>query len=317
MTVALTHFTTKPHYVFHPTRAIRRALYGLNGATDAPECQIAQLPWGLPLEVYRDDAIGFSILVGGVFDPCVTETMHRLIDAGDLVVDVGANLGYLTSLGAARSGEGGRVIAFEPHPTVFELLTKNVARWHGRPGIATIETLQLALSDENGKGQLVSGPMFNRNMALASLKSPGEPNENGDAVGVSVARLDDVVSRGPIGLLKIDVEGFEAQVLRGCEKLLSGGDVRDIIFEDHNDYPSAATEVVESAGYELISLDNNLLGLRLRSPTDRGPLPPWPGPSYLATREPGRARQRLRSRGWLINGIGPSFPRLRRSHLGA
>src|SRR5690348_16045995 len=97
----------KPHYVFHPARMLRRARYG--GPSDRRE--IAQLPWGLPLEVGADAAIGFTILTTGVFDPCVTETMHRLIDPGDVVADVGANVGYLTSLAAVRSGTGGRVLA--------------------------------------------------------------------------------------------------------------------------------------------------------------------------------------------------------------
>src|SRR3954465_296715 len=90
---------------------------------------VVRLPWGLPVEVDTGDAIGFSIVAGGVFDPCVTETLHRLIDPGDVVADVGANLGYMSSLAAARVGPEGRVLAFEPHPRAYELLERNVSRW--------------------------------------------------------------------------------------------------------------------------------------------------------------------------------------------
>jgi hypothetical protein len=93
-------------------------------------------------------------------------------------------------------------------------------------------------------------------------------------------------------------------VLRGATGLLASGAIRDIVFEDHDDYPSEATKIVEDAGYELISLDNDLWGLRLVAPADRGDPPAWPGPSYLATRDPARARERLERRGWQVKGIG-------------
>ena len=112
--------------------------------------------------------------------------------------------------------------------------------------------------------------------------------------------------------MKVDVEGHEPSVLRGAGGLLEGGAIRDIVFEDHDDYPSEATAVVEEAGYELISLDNDLWGLRLGAPADRGGVAAGPGPSYLATREPDRARQRLGKRGWQVRGIGPGLARFPR-----
>ena len=88
--------------------------------------------------------------------------------------------------------------------------------------------------------------------------------------------------------------------------------MRDIIFEDHEPYPSEATALVERAGYRLVSLSNDLGGLRLKAPQDRGPAPAWPGPSYLATRDPARSVLRLQGRGWQVKGIGFSLPQLRR-----
>jgi hypothetical protein len=104
------------------------------------------------------------------------------------------------------------------------------------------------------------------------------------------------------------VEGHEPGVLRGAPELLRGGRVRDVIFEDHEPYPSEATALVEGAGYRLFSLSNDLFGIELGAPADRGEVSEWPGPSYLATRDPDRAIQRLRPRGWQVAGIGPSAP---------
>jgi FkbM family methyltransferase len=297
----------KPHYVFHPLRMLRRARYG--GPSDRRE--IAQLPWGLSLEVGADEAIGFTILTTGVFDPCVTETMHRLIDPGDLVADVGANVGYLTSLAATRAGADGRVMAFEPHPVVFELLSANIARWNGGQ-VAQVQAHQLALSDHAGTAQLNAGDSFRSNMGLSSLQETGEETSEDVLVPVELKRLDEVIGEGQqVGLMKIDVEGHEPGVLRGSQRLLESGAIRDVIFEDHHPYPDDSTRLVENAGYTLFSLSNDLFGVNLGAPAERGEVREWPGASYLATREPDRAAARLKPRGWRVEGIGPSLPRRR------
>jgi FkbM family methyltransferase len=299
----------KPHYVFHPLRLLRRASYGIgSGGSTGGEAAIAHLPWGLELEVRSREAIGYSILTAGVFDPCVTETLHRLIDPGDLVVDVGANVGYLTSLAASRAGGGGSVIAYEPHPRVFELLQANVARWRGRSDLAPVEIRQAAVSDRRGTAKLASGPLFHENMGLASLQPADTADAAVDLLSVAVERLDDALAGRRIGVMKVDVEGHEPEVLRGAEQLLRAGLIRDLVFEDHEQYPDPSTELVQAANYQLFSLENDLFGLRLGAPEQRGKVSAWPGPSYLATRDPDRALARLSPRGWRVRGIGPTPP---------
>ena len=299
----------KPQYVLHPMRAARRVLRRSPLPARDGVRAIAPLPWGLSLELYPADAIGYSILTGGVFDPCVTETLFRLIDPADTVIDVGANIGYLTSLAAVRAGVRGSVLAYEPHPSVFELLAANAARWQRKPGVANVSVHQEALSDRGGTGELEVGPAFHTNMGLAALRAPGTPEgDGGETVAVPMRRLEDAAGGHDIGLLKIDVEGHEPAVLRGARELLDRGRVRDVVFEDHDPYPSEATAIVEQAGYRLFSLDNDLFGLRLGAPEDRGETAGWPGPSYLATRDPRRALARLRPRGWQIRGIGVQLP---------
>ena len=262
--------------------------------------------------MHEADAIGYSILVGRVFDPCVTEAIFRLIEPGEVVVDVGANVGYLTSLAAVRAGGAGRVVAVEPHPAVFDLLRTNVESWRGDPRLAPIELHQLALSDHAGRGKIVAGPLFNYNMGLAALS--GEEvavTAEQQAHDVELRRLDELTAQTAIGVLKIDVEGHEAEVLKGAAALLEGRLVRDVVFEDHDPYPSAATAILEAAGYHLVSLSNDLGGLLLESPAERGEAPAWPGPSYLASREPSRSFPLLAARGWRVGGIGLSLPRRR------
>jgi FkbM family methyltransferase len=297
----------KPQYVFHPIRAVRRAGYRF-ARDDDGGTRVTELPWGLPLELYPGDTIGFSIVAGGVFDPCVTEALHRLIDPGETVADVGANIGYMSSLAATRVGADGKVLAFEPHPRVFELLERNAARWADRPVAGPVELRRLALSDSAGEGTLFS-PSFEANTGLGTLNSEeaAAGGADADAVKVPLARLDQIDGADRIAVLKIDVEGHEADVLRGATSLLAGGRLRDVVFEDSGDYPSPVTAIVEDAGYELFSLDNDLWGTRLLPREVHGELPDWPGASYLATRDAARAKERLVPRGWRVSGIQPSL----------
>jgi FkbM family methyltransferase len=188
---------------------------------------------------------------------------------------------------------------------VFELLAANVERWRAEDELAPITTHREALSDSAGTAELEVSPAFFANMGLAAVRTATDASGGTDAVTVALRRLDEVVGAGPIGMLKVDVEGHEPAVLRGAGALLAEGLVRDVVFEDHDPYPSEATEIVEAAGYRVLSLENDLLGLRLGAPGDRGETAAWPGPSYLATREATRALERLRVRGWQVRGIGP------------
>jgi FkbM family methyltransferase len=282
----------RPELVFQPTAALKRLRHGRSLLGPAE----VMLPWAQRITVTPDE-IGRVIALTGVFDVCITEVIHRLLDPGDLAVDVGANMGYLTSLMATRVGPAGTVIAFEPHPRVFEVLERNVVRWQNDRTIGTIEARNLALSNTAGVGRLAVQPNFERHMGLASLRAAAESGGPND-VEVRLATLDELLGDREIALLKIDVEGHEHAVLQGAEALVAEGRVRDVVFEEHGVHPTPAMSFLESRGMTLLTLDHSLLGPRVH-PVREGPAPPvWPGPNYLATRAPERAFARLRRAGW-------------------
>jgi FkbM family methyltransferase len=296
---------SKPQYAFYPMRAARRALGGDIGERDARRVVDVSLPWGMPISVRPGEAIGHSIATTGIFDHCVSEALYRLIDPRDLAIDVGANVGYMTSLMVERTGGSGRVVAVEPNPEVYPLLAHNVARWRAAPDAPVIETHELALSDHDGTAMLKVPALFARNQGRASI----DRREGGDGadpwhatVGVALRRLDDLLGDCDVGLLKIDVEGHETKVLYGSERLLAAHRVRDIVFE-HRGYPTLATSFLENVGYTLFSLNSSLFRLVVGPPSECVPWQGWEGPSYLATVAPDRALRRLQRRGWALPGI--------------
>jgi FkbM family methyltransferase len=286
----------RPEYVFRPRAAIKRLRLGTKLPVGSGEIREVSLPWGQTITVFPD-ALGRTLTISGIFDLCLTESIHRLLDQGDLAVDVGANIGYVTNLMATRVGLSGAVIAFEPHPVVFEVLSRNVGRWQTDASLGSIEVHRLAMSSKAGRGRLSAVGDIDTHMGLASLRESSETGSASD-FEVELARLDDLLGDREVQLLKIDVEGHEHEVLRGAEQLLARHRIRDVVFEDSGIYPTPAMRLLEDQGMNVLTLKHSLLGLRAH-PVQEGPAPRgWPGPNYLATLDPMRALARLTPKGW-------------------
>src|SRR5262245_31378322 len=180
-----------------------------------------RLPWGHLLEIKVNEGVGREPFSKRVFDIAVSEVAWRLLRAGDRAVDVGANIGYMTSLFATRVGPRGWVDAFEPHPRIRERLQRNVARLKGDVAAAHVTVHGCALGERAGAARLLEPEIFGLNEGAATVAwSDDEP-----AIGfdVEMARLDAILDVERIALLKVDVEGFEPQVLAGAERLLATG----------------------------------------------------------------------------------------------
>lgn len=75
-------------------------------------------------EMYLDSSDSLRLSTNGVFEPYTTEVIKQNISNGDLVMDIGANIGYFTLIMAKGIRENGKVFSFEPEPKNFELLKK-------------------------------------------------------------------------------------------------------------------------------------------------------------------------------------------------
>jgi FkbM family methyltransferase len=125
---------------------------------------------------------------------------------GDQVIDVGANVGDTALTAALKVGSEGRVWAIEPHPRTYSFLRGNVAL----NGATNILALNAAASTEPGSPSFGDDRRDDMNRI------------GGTGIYVEARPLDDLVPyRGPINLLKIDVEGYELHVLRGAFNILA------------------------------------------------------------------------------------------------
>lgn len=305
----------KPYFLFRPTQVARRLnLEVRRRRQGGRDLEIGRLPWGLPLAYRREEQIGLCIARRGIFDLTVSEVLYRLTDPGALALDVGANVGHMTSLLAARTGQFGRVVAFEPHPAIRACLEENVRRWDAL-GAGPVEVRHEALSRLSGEGTLHLEPAFDWNQGSASLRN--------DAMGrvvkipVETRRLDDIFDTATVDVMKVDVEGHEREVLLGAENLLGDGRIRDIIFEDFETPPTAVARLLEGYGYAVFSLDQAFHGPVVRPGFVQAAQDSGDDPSYLATLDAKRALSRLKPRGWAALGRGPRVGGATRTSLAA
>jgi FkbM family methyltransferase len=294
----------KPEYVYRPGQIFRR----LSRSGALPAEADVQTPWGLPMHIRPRDTVGHALWHLGVQDLILCEAVWRLADPGETCLDVGANIGVVTGLLARRVGPQGRVLAYEPHPDVHAEARANHERWP-RSQIGTVDLRQQALSDQPGEAELFEPAVFAENRGTSSLEAvasdTGSSNANGRRFRVPLARLDEAVPNGGrVGLMKIDVEGHEVAVFRGAKDLLGSGRLRDIVFEEHHQYPSDASRALEAFGYRVFFLGRTFFGPLLEAPDQHAGAVGWLPPNFLATRDPERARARLAARGWQVLSAG-------------
>jgi FkbM family methyltransferase len=284
----------KPEYVFRPSQAIKRL--GQCFTRSMGSTKTIQLPWGLPITVSMGDVIGKQIIALGVFELVVSEVLWRLIDADSTVLDVGSNIGYMTSLMIARVGPRGQVICFEPHPKLFDELSRNAARWQDQYEVGVCLLKKLAITNAQGEGMLSVPKDFEVNRGLSSLVS----SSTNESLPVSLERLENCLEMTKVvDLLKIDVEGHEFSVCEGAGDWIKQRRIRDIVFEDHEPYPSATARLLESHGYCIFAMRQSFFGPRLDAPNaETGGLRDWETPNYLATADADRAKKRIAPRGW-------------------
>jgi FkbM family methyltransferase len=272
----------KPEYLFRPHQVPRKFLREYLGRRE--EAQKALLPWGLQITVNAGEDIGWSLYTRALYETAVTESLWRLTRAGDLVVDVGANIGYMTSILAVKVGPDGKVHSFEPHPSIFRILQLNVTNWSSDKRCGQIFLYNAALGSQKAFGKLYMPDHFSSNQGT-SYVGPRDAQSNGQAIDVSILALDDVIPESQsIGVVKLDVQGYELSVLKGMERLLRERRVRHIVFEEENGFPALTHTFLLEMGYLSYGIEQRFQGIRFVR--DRQPYAhPVKGlsPNYLAT----------------------------------
>ena len=204
---------------------------------------------GLRVGVRLTEAIERSIYLYGVYEYRTAAAFCQLLRPGMRVLDVGAQIGQFALLASHRVGSDGLVVAFEPNPENHSRLQRNIER----NGLSNIRAMDFALSDRDGLATLHI-PLIEHSSGQGSLRAVGPVERE---YQVTTKRLDDVLTQlvlPDVGLMKVDVEGLEAEVFRGAAETLRTSrpavvfEVNDL-YHDADHFSSPAMEVLREFGY--------------------------------------------------------------------
>jgi FkbM family methyltransferase len=164
----------------------------------------------------------------GAYEHGVVGLMRSLLRPGDTFVDVGANVGYLSCVGAQAVGPQGRVLSFEPIPRYHERLRKCIEM---NPGYQW-DAFQHAVGERDHEPEMA---MSRGNIGWNTIVPGQIPlDQVRESFPVRVRALDSCLHEAGVErvrLLKVDTEGYEGSVFAGFRDYLSGGSVDHIIAE--------------------------------------------------------------------------------------
>jgi FkbM family methyltransferase len=165
---------------------------------------------------------------------------------GEVLVDVGANVGMYTVWAAKTRGT--QVYAFEPEAQNYGLLNRNLVH-NGLGG--KVKAFCLALSDRSGLGELhlatleAGGSLHSFDERVDYNRAPMQPRFSQGCVS---ARLDDLVRDGAVPAphhIKIDVDGFEPRVIAGAAQVVRSPHTKSLLIEVNHNIPDHRTMVAE------------------------------------------------------------------------
>jgi FkbM family methyltransferase len=198
----------------------------------------------------------------GNYAPDVTLLLRRLLHPNDTVIDVGANIGYISAVALSAVGRQGTVHAFEPVDRYFQRLERLAALNPRRRLIVN----RLALSDHHGQATMAVSDVGN--LGWNTMVPGFMPAEHAHTVEVvETTRLDSYLSDQHItpALIKIDVEGFESPVLRGLTGHITAGhrplilcEIAPRAYERLGDSVEGLSEWLKAHGYvvrDVLGLD--------------------------------------------------------------
>jgi FkbM family methyltransferase len=215
---------------------------------------------GGEVHVSLHDYVGRSVFFFGDYDPKITWVIRRLLKPGDRVLDVGANIGLLTLLMSKLVGEHGLVDAFEPNPMLCRILDETLARHRA----TNVQLHPVALGACGGHVQVhVPQGNFGAASIVRTGKGPAHVHN------VPIVKLDDIMfveTPRPIALMKLDVEGYELEIIKGAQRLLQEFPPQVILFEsDASSEPqkgNAVLQMLREHGYDFLSIPRCLIWMR-------------------------------------------------------
>lgn len=183
-------------------------------------------------------SLEYKLYCTGTYELGTLHVVQTVLKPGDTAIDAGANIGVITLLAAQCVGASGHVISIEPHPQTAQRLRENIALNQ----FENTKVIESALGEKIGTGVLYlddqwqdsGGASLINDMERSCIETP-----------ISIQTIDSLQIPNPIALIKMDVEGYELEVIKGGANVLSQENAPVLIIES-GDNPQEILTYLES-----------------------------------------------------------------------
>jgi len=214
---------------------------------------ISTVAHDIRMELDPEEWLQMDLRASGCLEPRTTALFERILRPGDSCVDVGAHVGYHSLVAARLVGASGRIFSIDPQPyNCAKILTNAELN-----GFSNITVVAAAVGEADGFTSLRSQSRHDK--ARLTLAGPGV---NDGALTFVVPKITlrwliETYKLRPLTLLKIDVEGFELEVLRGAGD--TSREIENIVFEVLPDEEADRTLAIErklrDCGFQMFDVD--------------------------------------------------------------
>ena len=188
----------------------------------------------------NDQYVGRSLALYGEYCEAESAVFGQICKPGDIVIEAGANIGSHTVHLAKLVGTKGHVIALEPQRVVFQTLCANIAL----NSLTNVMAHQVAVGGENGSA-VMPGIDYSKSGNFGGISV----NMTGTGETVRMVKLDGFVNLPRLRLIKIDVEGFEQQVLEGAAETIQKHRPYLYLENDRQEKSEALIRKIQGLGY--------------------------------------------------------------------
>ena len=208
-------------------------------------------------KMYLDEVDALCLSINGIHEKLVTNLIKKEIHSGDVVLDIGAHIGYYTLQFANLVGPTGKVYAFEPEPKNFELLKKNV-QINKHDNVVLIQKI---VSDKDGIVEFFISKFDSIGNKL--FKS----DESGSSIKVGSTTLDEYFKdlKKKIDFIKMDIQGGEGKATLGMKNLLKENKNLKIIqqwapepLKQNHTNPEDHLKFLQHIGYKFYEIDGTI-----------------------------------------------------------
>ncbi len=238
----INHWTAKllPNHYQYPTGSLRKAT--VNG-----------IAFQLDIHNWNDWEVYFR---------AQGEPINKLVSlckAGDCVIDIGCNIGYVVMNMASRIGPKGKAYGFEPNPVTFEKLMGNL-KLNNFPNI---NVNQAALGNVEGLVEPVN--IVENNLGRSTVKVVSNSDHNLTSPIFTLDSFCERIGLSQLNIVKIDVEGYEQNVLLGGLKTIEK--FRPVLFieisyenlQQQDSTPAGIIKLLNHFGYSFVRANDNMV----------------------------------------------------------